>query len=67
MMVAMGFVTTLILTRIIIKMGKVNATKKTDLKTDIDDLFKKAKKDIAKKSEPVKKQDKTEVKKKVKK
>ena len=63
----MGFVTTLILTRIIIKMGKVNATKKTDLKTDIDDLFKKAKKDIAKKSEPVKKQDKTEVKKKVKK
>lgn len=67
MMAAMGFVTTLILTRIIIKMGKVNATKKTDFKTDIDDLFKKAKKEITKKSEPVKKQDKTEVKKKVKK
>lgn len=51
MMVAVGFGITLILSRIIIKMGKTNATKKADLKADIDDLFKKAKKEITKKPE----------------
>jgi hypothetical protein len=40
-------------------MGKVNATKKTEFKTDIDDLFKKVKNEITKKPEPVKKQDNT--------
>lgn len=48
---AVGFGITLILSRIIIKMGKTNATKKADLKADIDDLFKKAKKEITKKPE----------------
>ena len=33
-------------------MGKTNATKKTDLKNDIDELFSKAKKQIEKKSAP---------------
>lgn len=49
MMVAKAFGTTLISSRIIIKMGKTNAIKKADFKADIDDLFKKAKKDITKK------------------